>query len=439
MRICVFGLGYVGCVCAAGFAARGHDVIGVDISETKVDLINRGLSPVIEPGVTELIAEQRASGRLVATTDAEQSVLASEVCMICVGTPSAHNGSLSTDAVLRVIQTIGGALAADPSKRRTVIVRSTLLPGTTEGLLEPALERASGLSAGERVGLATNPEFLREGTSIRDFDNPAKTVVGIKDQASLELLRSLYDGFPGEFVELPIAAAEMAKYVDNAFHAVKITFANEIGELCRGFGLDSHEIMRSFLADTKLNISAAYLTPGFAFGGSCLPKDLRALLYAAKQIDVPAPMLGSVLTSNNWTIGRIVDTIVELDRRRVGLFGLSFKPNTDDLRESPFVELGERLLGKGFDLKIYDPRVAFSQLVGANREYIERRIPHLAALLAESPEDVVEHAEVCVVAAKDPDTVSALAGLDGKVLIDLVRLEDASERRTSERYIGVAW
>lgn len=436
--VSVFGLGYVGTVCATGLAARGLRVVGVDVSERKVSAVTAGHAPLLEPGLGDLLASQVRARRLTATTDARAALDASDVVLVCVGTPSAANGSLSTVALERVMETIGQALRGR-RRRLTVVVRSTVLPGTSEDLLIPMLEDASGRSVGGDFGYAVNPEFLREGTSLADFNDPVKTVIGEISPETGDLVAALYKPVTGPLVRTTVRAAELAKYIDNAFHALKITFANEVGAICRAFNLDSHEVMRSFLIDTRLNISTAYLRPGFAFGGSCLPKDLRALLHASRRRDLHTPVLESVLESNEKCLTRVLDTIVGLGRRRVGMFGLSFKPNTDDLRESPFVELGERLLGKGFDLKIYDPSVLPSQLVGSNREYIAERMPHLSALLAESPEEVLDHAEVCVIGAAGNDTVQALANSNGRVIVDLVRLPDASQRRASSKYIGVGW
>lgn len=438
MKISVFGLGYVGAVSAAAFADAGHDVIGVDTAAVKVDQIASGQAPVGEPGLAELIARTVGEGRLRATTDGADAVAQTDLSLICVGTPSQANGSLSTTALERVMQTIGEAVAAKDT-RHTVVVRSTMVPGTSEELLIPLLERSSGMRAGEGFGFGVNPEFLREGTSLVDFANPVKTVIGQVSAESGDAIAALYDGFPGEVFRLPVRGAEMAKYIDNTFHALKITFANEIGVICRAFELDSHEIMQVFLSDTKLNVSRAYLTPGFAFGGSCLPKDLRALLYAARRRDLELPLLESVLVSNARTVTRVLDTVIEIGARRIGMFGLSFKPGTDDLRESPFVELGERLLGKGFDLRIYDPQVAVGELVGANRRYVDEHIPHLSRLLTDSADEVLEHAEVCIVGAAREETVRALAAAGDRRIIDLVRLPDAGQRRGGDGYIGVAW
>jgi GDP-mannose 6-dehydrogenase len=438
MKISVFGLGYVGCVSAAGFAARGHTVVGVDVNPLKVRLIEAGQTPVLEAGLAESVAASVSDGRLTATTDGRAAAESTELSLVCVGTPSTSSGGLSTDALERVADVIARALP-DVDRRHTVVIRSTMLPGTCEQVVVPLLEAGSGRRAGDDFGVAVNPEFLREGTSLEDFENPPKTVIGAINARSADDVAALYEGMPGPVHRVSLRVAEMTKYADNAFHALKVGFANEIGAACRAFGLDSHEVMRIFRSDTKLNISPAYLTPGFAFGGSCLPKDLRALLYAARHADLELPILQSVLPSNERHLQRTVDTVIELGYRKIGLFGLSFKPGTDDLRESPLVELAERLLGKGFDLKIYDPAVALSRLVGANREYIDSRIPHLSALLAGSSDEVMSHAEVCIIGSSTPEAIEALAQTNGRRVVDLVRLPDAVEWRGREDYVGVAW
>jgi|SRR5581483_507863 len=438
MRIAVFGLGYVGTVTAASLAARGHDVVGVDVASSKVDAVNDGTAPVLEPELEELVALNVGEGRLHATTDAAAAVCRSDLSFVCVGTPSAPNGSLSLTSLTRAVRTIGEALRGR-KQRHTIVVRSTMLPGTSEETLIPILQEMSEKAPGRDFGFAVNPEFLREGSSVADFNFPVKTVIGELDSPSGDVLADLYGGFGGVAIRTSVRAAEMAKYVDNAFHALKITFANEIGAICRAFNLDSQEVMRSFFVDTKLNISSAYLTPGFAFGGACLPKDLRALLYAARRQDLQVPLLEGILNSNEACLKRVVDTILSLGRRRIGVIGLAFKPNTDDLRESPLVELSERLLGKGYELRIFDPKISLARLVGANRQFIEDRIPHLSALLADSIDEVLQHAEVCIVGASSDEAVSALAHTNGRTVIDLVRLPDADVRRTRPNYIGVAW
>ncbi|MEU9386875.1 nucleotide sugar dehydrogenase, partial [Streptomyces sp. NPDC048279] len=327
----------------------------------------------------------------------------------------------------------------EQGRRHTVVFRSTMLPGTCLNLLVPILEKNTGGTAGVDFGVAVNPEFLREGTSVRDFLDPPKTVVGEFDPASGDAVLALYDGLPGEVFRVPVPTAEAIKYADNAFHGLKIGFANELGAVCQALGVDSHQVMDVFLADRKLNISPAYLRPGFAFGGSCLPKDLRSLVHAAQRADVSVPILAHVLISNSDHLQRAVDLVERTGKRRVGLFGLSFKPGTDDLRESPLVELAERLFGKGYDIKIYDANVSLSRLLGANREYIESRLPHLAQLLADSVDEVLEHAEVCLVGTRDPAVLSALPHGEGPVIVDLIRLPDAETRRTEPGYVGLAW
>ncbi|MEV7807015.1 nucleotide sugar dehydrogenase [Microbispora sp. NPDC088329] len=438
MRISVFGLGYVGCVSAACLASRGHQVIGVDVNPVKVDLIRRGRAPVVEERIGELTAQVVASGALRATTDAAEAVRSSELSLVCVGTPSASNGSLTTAYLERVAEQIGEALA-DRRDWHTVVFRSTMLPGTTASVLVPILEKASGRTAGVDFGVAVNPEFLREGTSVKDFFDPPKTVIGELDPTSGDVLAGLYEGLPGPVFRVPVTVAEMTKYADNSFHGLKIAFANELGAVCAALGVDSHQVMDVFLADTKLNVSRAYLRPGFAFGGSCLPKDLRGLVYAARRADVAVPLLSHVLPSNEEHLRRAFDLVAATGRRRIGLFGLSFKPGTDDLRESPLVELAERLLGKGYDLRIYDANVSMSRLIGANRDYIASRLPHLGELLSNSVDDVLAHAEVCVVGCDDPAVLDALGDSGDKEIVDLIRLPDAGERRRHPGYTGLGW
>jgi len=442
MRISVFGLGYVGCVSAACLASRGHEVVGVDVNPTKVEMIAAGTAPLVEERIGELTAEVVAAGALRATTDVAQAVATTEVSLVCVGTPSAANGSLSTRYLEKVAEEIGGALGARDGRRHTVVFRSTMLPGTCEDLLVPIMEKASGRVAGRDFGVAVNPEFLREGSSVRDFHDPPKTVVGELDAASGDPVVALYDGLPGPVFRVPVRVAEMTKYADNCFHALKIGFANEIGAVSAALGLDSHRVMEIFVADRKLNISPAYLRPGFAFGGSCLPKDLRGLVYAARRADVAVPILSHVLASNAEHLNRAFELVTSVGSRKVGMLGLSFKPGTDDLRESPLVELCERLVGKGYDLRIYDANVALSRLMGANRAYIEDRLPHLGDLLTDSVHDVVAHAEVLVVGTTEPAVVEVLddpAVTEGRTVVDLVRLPAAERLREQEGYRGLGW
>ncbi|NNH70798.1 nucleotide sugar dehydrogenase [Nocardia uniformis] len=435
----VFGLGYVGCVSAACLAARGNPVIGVDVNPQKTDFIRQGRTPVVEERIGELIAQAVTSGRLTVTEDVTKAVLATDISIVCVGTPSAPGGGLSTAYLERVSAEIGAALAGKDSWH-VVAYRSTMVPGTCAGILIPILERASGKRAGRDFGVCVNPEFLREGSSVRDFENPPKTVVGETDERSGAALMSLYAGLPGPRFQVPIAVAEMTKYVDNSFHALKVTFGNEIGALCAELGLDSHAVMDIFLADTKLNISPAYLRPGFAFGGSCLPKDVRALNHTARQHDLELPVLQNVLTSNEAQLRRAVELVIAQGRRRVGIFGLSFKSGTDDLRESPMVEFAERLIGKGYDVRIYDANVALSRLMGANRAFIEERLPHIGELLTDDIETVVAHGEIFIAGTAEPDVVAAVDGIGpDRTVIDLVRLPGAAQRRQRPGYVGIGW
>jgi len=436
-------LGYVGCVSAACLASRGHEVIGVDVNPDKVAMVSSGRTPVVEERIGELIQEQVKSGRLTATTDADFAVSRTDITLVCVGTPATPAGGLQTEFLERAADDIGAALrtkaATAGTPRHTVVIRSTMLPTTCEEIVIPRIEKASGLVAGRDFGIAVNPEFLREGSSVKDFFEPPKTVIGQIDEASGDAVAELYEGLPGPTHRVPIRIAEMVKYVDNSFHALKVGFANEIGAICHALGLDSHRVMDIFVADTKLNISPAYLKPGFAFGGSCLPKDLRAITHRARHSDVVLPILESVLASNDGQIDRVFREIEATGKRRVGMIGLSFKPGTDDLRESPLVALAERLLGRGMELMVYDPFVTVSRLLGANRAYVDARIPHLSRLLTESPEAVVHHSEVCIVGAPHADAIEALKRSDGRLIVDLVRFPGSEAYEGSPNYIGVAW
>lgn len=439
MAVSVFGLGYVGCVSAACLASRGHHVVGVDVSRQKLDDLRQGRAPVVEERIGELTAEVVGSGALTVTDDARTAVLNTDISLVCVGTPSGAGGGLATTYLEQVSSQIGDALA-EKQGWHVVVYRSTMVPGTCEELLIPLLEQRSGKRAGVDFGVCLNPEFLREGTSVRDFFDPPKTVVGESDPRSGEMVLELYEGLPGPRFRVPITVAEMTKYVDNSFHALKVGFANEIGAICAGLGLDSHAVMDVFLADTKLNISPAYLRPGFAFGGSCLPKDVRALTHTARRNDVDVPLLANLLMSNEVHLRRAVDMVIADGRRKVGIFGLSFKPGTDDLRESPMVELVERLIGKGFDVKIHDANVALSRLVGANRAYIGERLPHIGDVLVDDVADVLEHGEVLIVGSRVDEVVDAIAARKpDQLVIDLVRLPDSEQLRETANYRGIGW
>lgn len=435
----IFGLGYVGCVSAACFAARGHRIIGVDTNPQKTAFLRSGKSPVVEERIGDLTAEQVASGRLTVSDDPARAVLDSDITIVCVGTPSAPNGALSTEYLERATEQIATALATKDGWH-VVVYRSTMIPGTCEHNLIPILERISGKRVGIDFGVCVNPEFLREGSSVHDFLDPPKTVVGESDSRSGQIVTDLYDGLGGPRFRVPIAVAEMTKYVDNSFHALKVSFANEIGAVAASLGLDSHAVMDVFLADTKLNISPAYLRPGFAFGGSCLPKDVRAITHTARRNDVSVPVLESLLPSNDTHLRRALDVILSNGHRKVGVFGLSFKAGTDDLRESPMVELVERLIGKGYVVRIYDPNVALSRLIGANRAYIQERLPHIGELLTDSLAEIVDHADSYIVGSRDREVAAVIEGLDDQTLVlDLVRLPGAEELRKRPGYVGIGW
>jgi GDP-mannose 6-dehydrogenase len=421
MRVSVFGLGYVGCVTAACLARSGHDVVGVDVNADKVAMVNAGTSPIVEPGLGELLADVVAAGRLSATTSTGDAVASSSLSLLCVGTPGRANGQLDVSAIARVGRAIGAALAG-PGEPYTVVLRSTVLPGVTEDVLVPALADGAGAGGRHRVRVAVNPEFMREGSSLRDFGTPPFTLVGTDDPDTAARLRSLYRGVDGPFVHAAVRTAEMVKYVANAFHALKVCFANEIGDVCAALGADAQDVMRIFLKDHKLNLSEAYLRPGFAFGGSCLPKDLRALLHAARAADVSPPVLSAILPSNEAQIRRGVDAVLQTRKRRVGVVGLAFKPGTDDLRESPMVTLVETLIGKGCDVRILYPNVALARLVGANRRFIAEEIPHVASLMCADLAELLEHAEVLVLGSASAEAAQALAGRRPEhIVVDLTR------------------
>jgi GDP-mannose 6-dehydrogenase len=438
MRVSVFGLGYVGGVSAASLAADGHHVVGVDVNADKVAAINAGHSPIVEPGLDDLVARAIAAGHLRATTDAGDAVRDSEVSIVCVGTPSRRNGSLDLTYLRRVCEQIGRELAA-LDRYHVVVVRSTVLPGTTHDVVIPAIERESGKKYGEGFGVSVNPEFLREGTALQDFRRPPLTVVGHNHAADASGTIALYQSIDAPLVSTSIRVAEMTKYTSNAWHALKVCFANEIGNLCKRLDVDSHEVMDIFCRDEKLNLSSYYLKPGFAFGGSCLPKDVRALQYRAKEVDADLPVLAQILASNRLQIQHAFDQIMETGRNKIGLLGFSFKAGTDDLRESPIVILAESLLGKGCSLRIYDKNVSLARLVGANKAYIEGQIPHLSSLLCDSIDDVIESSDVIVVGNAAPEFVPAVKRCRAdQIVIDLVRLPICGSLLQAD-YRGLCW
>ena len=437
MRLSVFGLGYVGCVSAACFAKEGHEVVGVDVNPTKVEIINDGRSPIVEPGMDELIAEVVAAGRLRATTAAKEAIESSDVSLVCVGTPSAPNGSLNLTYVKRVCEEIGAAIEGK-SRSHTVVIRSTMLPGTIEGVVVPTLEIYSGKKVGRDIGICINPEFLREGSSLADFYSPPFTLIGADDEETARMVSRLYARIEAPLFVTSIKSAEMVKYACNCFHALKVSFANEIGNICKALGIDSHEVMEIFCRDTKLNLSPYYLKPGFAFGGSCLPKDLRAIMYKAKELDVEAPVLSAILPSNRLQVERAVEMVLRTGKKRIGVLGMSFKAGTDDLRESPMVALIETLIGKGLQLAIYDKDVSLARLFGANKEYIEREIPHISKLMRNDLKEVIDEAEVIVVGNRSPEfrEIEKMRR-DGQKIIDLVRLFE--EKKSGDWYEGICW
>src|SRR3954470_1528627 len=438
MRVSVFGLGYVGSVSAASFAADGHDVIGVDVNPTKVESFNAGRSPIVEPGLDDLIRSGRSNRRLRATADTAEAVHASDLSLLCVGTPSRRNGSLDLTYLERVSEQIGDALR-EKADYHVVVVRSTVLPGTTHEIVIPALERHSGKKYGRDFGVSVNPEFLREGTALADFRKPPLTLVGHNYAADASGTMALYEKVDAPLIRTSIRVAEMMKYTSNTWHALKVCFANEVGNLCKRLDVDSHEVMRIFCQDDKLNLSPYYLKPGFAFGGSCLPKDVRALQYRAKEVDVDMPVIESILGSNRLQIEHAIDLVVQSGHKRVGLLGFSFKAGTDDLRESPIVILAEALLGKGYQLKIYDKNVSLARLVGANREYIEHQIPHLSSLLCETIDEVIEGSDVIVVGNGAPEFSEALKRTrPEQVIVDLVRVK-TDRAEIPGQYQGICW
>ncbi len=438
MNISIFGLGYVGAVSLACLARDGHSVIGVDIDPNKLELIRTGKTPVVEEGMVELMAQVAASGRVSVTTDIVQAVLDSDLSLICVGTPSAPNGSQDQSAMLRLAHDLGKAMR-EKDGRHVFVFRSTLVPGTVDEMLKPIIEQESGKKDGHEFEICFQPEFLREGTSIRDYDRPPFTVVGANAEAPVTRLRELFGHLPCEFHITSIRSAEMVKYCCNNFHALKITFANETARLCEALGVDAFQVMDLVCKDRQLNISPAYLKPGFAFGGSCLPKDLRATLYLAKTRDVELPMLGNVLASNRMHVEHAIAKVLASGRRRVGMIGLSFKTGTDDLRESPLVLIAEQFIGKGLSLLVYDPEVHLSRLLGANRRFIEQHVPHIGSLMREDIESVIGESDVLVVGLSDTKIFEALTRnvREDQLVLDLVNIPRREALRG--KVVGLCW
>ena len=436
MKISIFGLGYVGAVSAGCLAADGHEVIGVDPNRTKVDLINQGTTPIIEKDIGEMIAATVKSGHLRATADVRDAVFGSDMSLICVGTPSQLNGNLDLSHVRKVCQEIGAAIA-EKDTFHVVVARSTMLPGSMRSLVIPTLEAASGKVAGVDFGVCNNPEFLREGTAVYDYYNPPKTVIGESDEKAGALLVQLYEKMDAPLVRTDVETAEMVKYTDNTWHAVKVAFANEIGNICKAVGIDGHKVMEIFCQDTKLNLSPYYMKPGFAFGGSCLPKDVRALTYKARTLDLDLPLLNSILPSNQKQVEKGVKMIADKGARKVGILGFSFKAGTDDLRESPLVDVIEYLLGKGYELKLYDKNVNLAALTGANQDYILNHIPHISKLMVSSMQDVLDFADTIVIGNGAAEFKTVPGSLKPhQHIVDLVRI---SKEQSGEQYDGICW
>jgi GDP-mannose 6-dehydrogenase len=437
LRIAVFGLGYVGCVSAACFSSEGHHVVGVDVNQEKVDIINSGKSPIVEPGLEENITSAKKSEKLHATTDYQKAIQNSDVSLVCVGTPSEKNGSVTLDYVYRVAEQVGEALKKS-NHFHVFVIRSTVPPGTLKKSMQ-IISEISGKKLGKDFGGCSNPEFLREGSALKDFYNPPYTVVGETDVTSGDMVAEIYSSINAPLIRTEVGVAEMIKYVNNTFHAVKVVFGNEIGTVCKKYNVDSHKLMEIFCQDTKLNISAYYLKPGFAFGGSCLPKDVRGLSYLAKSNDLSLPLVGSLLESNRIHVQRAIDMVLSHGNKRIGILGISFKGNTDDLRESPMVDVVEALLGKGYDVRIYDRNVHLAKLFGANKEYINNKIPHISNLMVENIGDILEHSELLIIGNKNKEFEEAIKFLDDRyIIIDLVRiLTDTASVKSN--YDGICW
>ncbi|HMS82079.1 MAG TPA: UDP-glucose/GDP-mannose dehydrogenase family protein [Nitrospira sp.] len=434
MNITVFGMGYVGCVTAACLADLGHDVTGVDVDANKVDMVNRGQSPIIEPGLAELIKSGVAAERLRASTEPQAL---GDIAMICVGTPSNENGSLGLRHLMRVMEAIGELLRRS-NRYHVITVRSTVLPGTVENGVIPLLEETSSKVVGRDFGVCMNPEFMRETTAVQDFHHPPFTIIGQRDQKSGDQLAMLYKPIKAPVERPSIAEAEMVKYACNAFHATKVCFGNEIGTLCKSMGIDSHRVMDIFCKDTRLNLSPYYLRPGFAFGGSCLPKDLRAITYQARRNDVEVPLLSSLMDSNDKQIQHAYRLIKTMGRTKIGVLGLSFKLGTDDVRESPVVILIEMLIGKGYAVSIYDEEVSLAKLHGANKRYLEETIPHVTSLMESSVSKVLDKSDLVIVSKKADSFRKEIEAMERDIcIVDFVRL--FAEYKGTSHYEGIAW
>ena len=437
MKISVFGLGYVGSVSAACLADEGNEVIGVDLNESKLALLRSGKSPIVEKDLEGIVSRTIAIGSLNVMNESRRAIMESDISLICVGTPTRSNGSLDLSYVERVCKDIGSSLRTKKDFH-VVVVRSTMVPGSMRSVVIPTLEESSGKVAGVDFGICNNPEFLREGTAVHDFFNPPKTVIGEIEPRSGEMLATLYAGVDAPLVRTDVEIAEIAKFTDNVWHALKVCFANEMGVFCKEIGVDSHKVMDIFCLDTKLNISPAYLKPAFAFGGSCLPKDVRAFATQARELDLDLPVVNSILPSNQKHIERAIKLVMDAGSRKVGILGIAFKSGTDDLRESPMIELIERLIGKGFDVRVYDKDVNMSYLVGANRDFLVNHIPHISSLLEDSIFDVISHGDTIVIGNPIQESSESIGRLSRyKTIVDLVRI--TTEVGHDDGYEGICW
>lgn len=436
MNISIFGLGYVGCVSLGCLAKNGHKVIGVDVSETKVKQINSGLATIIEKDIDVIIKEEHAKGKISATTDFIDAILKTEVSIVSVGTPSSSKGHLNLDYIFKVAENVGEALQKKDTFH-VVAIRSTVFPGTIEKFAK-IIEENSGKKSNQDFAVVSNPEFLREGTAVHDYYNPPLTLIGSSDKNATDKIASLYKQLPAEVVITNIEVAEIMKYVNNTYHALKIAFANEVGNICSAMKIDSHKVMEIFCMDKELNISPYYFKPGFAYGGSCLPKDLKGLQTLAHDLYIKAPVLESIDKTNELQISRAIDIIQELGKRRIAFLGLSFKAGTDDLRNSPAVTVVETLLGKGYEVQIYDKNVHLSRLTGTNKEYIDSRIPHLSKLMVGHLGDLVDNADVIVVNNREKEYIDILLETESSaVIVDMVRLPEPI--RSRKNYFGINW
>lgn len=437
MKISIFGLGYVGCVSLGCLAKNGHRVIGVDVNQTKVEFINQGKASIVEKDIDQVVAALHKKGLISATTDGKLAVAESDISIICVGTPSTNAGHLDLSGVFNVAGEIGSAIR-EKSSFHVVVIRSTVLPGTNEKVKQ-IVEEAAGKTVDKGFAVVSNPEFLREGSAVQDYHSPPYTLVGSTSERAIETMREMYDGIDAPFIETDVRVAELMKYVNNAFHANKITFANEIGNICKKLGIDSHKLMEVFCLDSKLNISPYYLKPGFAYGGSCLPKDMKALRIIAHDNYIDCPLLENIERSNESQKRTALDQIIQFGKERVGFLGLSFKSGTDDLRDSPILDVVEILLGKGFDVRIYDSNVHLSRLTGANREYILKKIPFVSKFISDNVDELINHSEVIVVVNKEEEFREILNRVPSdRIVYDLVNIEFA-KRNELTGYFGIAW